>query len=153
MNRRVAVRAVVLHEGKLLCVQHKRRPGKPVSEKGSYWCLPGGGVDAGEPLLPALKREMVEELGVEPTIGNLLYIQQFVDGDIEHMDLFFHVTNAEDYLHVDLSKTTHGAIEIDAVSFIDPAADYVLPRFLATEPLAEHIATNQSVKVFNNISL
>jgi 8-oxo-dGTP pyrophosphatase MutT (NUDIX family) len=135
-----------------LCVRLKKYADKPIGAGGDYWCLPGGGVDVGEPLLPALEREMVEELGIKPVIGNLLYVQQFVYGDTEQMEFFFHVTNAEDYLNIDLAKTTHGAIEIAAVDFINPAKDYTLPTFLATEPLVEHAAQASAPKFFDNLS-
>ena len=152
MNRRVAVRGIILLGNKLLCVTLKKHASKPLNGKDNYWCTPGGGVDVGEPLIPALEREIVEELGIQPVVGNLLYMQQFVYGDIEQLEFFFHITNAEDYLQVDLSKTSHGHIEIDQVDFIDPAASYVLPEFLRSEPVAEHAASASAPKFFNNIS-
>lgn len=150
MNRRVAVRGIILHDNKLLCVTLKKYAGKPINGTDNYWCTPGGGVDVGEALIPALEREMVEELGIQPVIGNLLYVQQFVYGDTEQLEFFFHITNAQDYLQIDLSQTTHGHIEIDRVEFIDPASSPVLPVFLRSEPLVEH-AGGSAPKFFNNI--
>ena len=149
MNRRVAVRGIVLHDGKLLCVQLKEAAG----DANAWWCLPGGGVDVGEPLLLALERELIEELGVKPDIGSLLYSQQFIHDDIEHMEFFFHILNAQDYLNVDTSQTTHGAAELAAVEFIDPTQHNVLPKFLRTEPLVEHATSGAAAKFFDNISL
>jgi 8-oxo-dGTP diphosphatase len=146
MNRRISVRAIVLHEGKMLCVRLKADPNDPM--KGTYWCTPGGGLDDGEALLDGLHREMLEETGIAPKVGELLYIQQFDYGDREYLEFFFHVTNGQDYLQIDLGKTSHGDIEIDEVAFIDPATSYVLPEFLTAEPVAEHAATSKGPKIF-----
>jgi len=55
---RVRVSALLRwRERVLLCRQEK--PGK------EYWLLPGGGVDAGESLIDALRRELREELGID----------------------------------------------------------------------------------------
>ena len=62
----------------------------------------------------------VEELGAEPKIGRLLYVQQFAleDDDQDILEFFFHIENPEDYQNVDLGKTTHGEKEIAAVDFV-----------------------------------
>lgn len=68
-----------------------------------------------------------------------MYVQQFAleNEGTEFLEFFFHVTNGEDYLNIDLSKTTHGEQEIAEIGFVDPRQSQVLPTFLATEPLAE----------------
>lgn len=139
MIRRVTVRGIVLHEGKLLCV--KLKPYKDhLKRDNSYWCLPGGGLDEGEALIPGVEREIVEETGIKPVVGNLLYVQQFTHGDKDYLEFFFHITNSEDYLSIDLSKSTHGLEEIEEIGFVDSTASHILPEFLATEPL-EKVAT------------
>jgi ADP-ribose pyrophosphatase YjhB (NUDIX family) len=56
MMRRVTVRGIVLHEGKLLCVRLK--PYKDhLKQDNSYWCLPGGGLNEGEALIAGVERE------------------------------------------------------------------------------------------------
>lgn len=146
MTRRVTVRGIVLHEGKLLCVRLK--PYKDhLKRDNSYWCLPGGGLDEGEALIAGVEREMLEETGIKPAVGNLLYVQQFTHGDKDYLEFFFHITNGEDYLHIDLSNTTHGMEEIEEIGFIDPATMHVLPEFLKTEPLSEHAASKGAAKI------
>ena len=142
-KRRVTVRAIVLHQGKLLCVRQKHYDGNIITEA-DVWCLPGGGLELDETITDGVRREMVEETGVEPVLGNLLYVQQFKYDGIESLEFFFEAINAKDYLEVDLSKTTHGEIEIAEVAFVDPKTTKILPEFLMTEDLPAAAASGQT---------
>lgn len=147
MKRRVAVRGIIVVDEKLLCFKLRSKHGDDVTK---YWCVPGGGVDVGEPLLEALDREMIEETGIKPKIGNLLFVQQFFDEQIEHkeqMEFFFHIINGNDYLNIDLDKTSHGLSEIAEYAFIDPTQNFVLPKFLTTESLQD--LDKQTTKFFS----
>ncbi len=150
-HRRVAVRGIVLQDGKLLGVRLKNYKDRATDDGQNYWCTPGGGVDIGEPLIPALERELIEETGIKPIVGDLIYIQQFQHEDWEHLEFFFHITNSDDYRHINLEATTHGAIEIAEIGFIDPTVNTVLPVFLTREDLVTD-ATNGTTKVFNNFA-
>lgn len=143
--RRVSVRGIALHEGKLLCV--KLRPYNDMAASGGdWWCLPGGTVDAGEALEASLEREMYEETAITPKMGKLLYVHQFMFKDKEQLEFFFHIVNPIDYLDVDLSKTSHGAEEIEKIAFVDPKTTIILPKFLSREPLEDQISIGQSTK-------
>lgn len=127
MIRKVKVRGVIVREGKLFCVKHILRSGQIAK----HWSTPGGGLDIGEPLITGLIREMVEETGVKPVIGNLLIIQQFIDDvDREQLVLFFNITNSQDYLDIKLTDTSHGVAEIHEFGFVDPATTHILPKIL-----------------------
>lgn len=134
MTRQISVRGIVLHEGKLLCVRLKAYKNHLIRDN-SYWCLPGGGLDEGEALVDGIKREMLEETGITAEVGNLLYVQQFMHDGKEYLEFFFHITNSQDYLATDLSKSSHGEVEIEEIAFIIPSAEHVLPEFLKTENL------------------
>jgi 8-oxo-dGTP pyrophosphatase MutT (NUDIX family) len=61
---------VILHEDKLLVVKH--------SPEDTFVALPGGHLEWSEDIKECLKREMIEELGVAPEIGRLLYINNLL---------------------------------------------------------------------------
>lgn len=58
MEPRIRVSAILRWRGRILLCRH---------EKGGkeYWLLPGGGVNSGESLVDALRRELEEECGLE----------------------------------------------------------------------------------------
>ena len=126
----IRVRAIICHEDKLLLVKHKDHNGWPYDT----WVLPGGKVDEGEFITDAIKREMIEETGIEPEVGRLLYVHQFArNKKADGPEFFFEVLNGYDYINVDLSKTTHGKLEIAEIGFHDPSTIAgVLPEFLAS---------------------
>lgn len=155
MERRINVRGVIADEnGHVFAVKHRDRD---TGGESDYWAIPGGGLDIGEALDDGLAREFEEELGIKATIGRLLFIQQFIfthrnGNQSEKMELFFHVTNAEDFKYgVDLSASTHGH-ELARVDFIDPASSDLLPDFLQTVDIRNFIDTNQPVLFVNNLN-
>jgi ADP-ribose pyrophosphatase YjhB (NUDIX family) len=61
MQPRIRVSALLRWQDQILLCRHEK-PGR------EYWLLPGGGVDAGESLVDALQRELLEEIGLEDEI-------------------------------------------------------------------------------------
>jgi len=149
-TRRVATRAIIFKDGKLLCQQ--LTPGADGKAR-TYWCTPGGGLDIGESLEAGLHREMIEETGIAPKIGRLLFVQQFSeDGKKEQLEFFFLVENPKDYEIIDLASTTHGELEIEKIEFIDPKTENVLPEFLQKIDIQRYIDTVQPVLVYTEMS-
>ena len=71
---RIRVAAIVVEDGNILLVRH-------LKDGRTYWMLPGGGVDYGETLAGALKRELREELRVDLHVGNLLLSNDSIPPD------------------------------------------------------------------------
>jgi 8-oxo-dGTP diphosphatase len=55
---RIRVSALLEWRDRILLCRHEK-PGK------EYWLLPGGGVNSGESLVDALRRELAEEVGID----------------------------------------------------------------------------------------
>lgn len=137
MQRRIAVRAVIVNDkGQMFAVRQRKHDG---GEK-DFWCTIGGGVDMLETLQDAIVRECIEESGVTPIVGPLLYVQQFSDAHTDHLEFFFRVENWKDFTAVDLSKTTHGMAEIVECGFIDVQQLKTLPTFLQEVDLSKNAA-------------
>lgn len=81
---RVRVAGILVENGKLLLVAHKKN-------ENVYWLLPGGGVDFGESLTEALKREFLEELNIHIEVGELLLISEtiFPSGERQILNICF----------------------------------------------------------------
>lgn len=138
-NRRVNLRGIIYRDGKLFCQKLINSHSIHTNE---FWCTPGGGIDFGESLHEGLTREMIEETGVKPEIGNLLFIQQFMDGEREQLEFFFHIKNVDDYTTLDLTSTSHGMVEVAECGFVDPTTANILPEFLTKIDIDEAIANS-----------
>ncbi|MDD3035498.1 MAG: NUDIX domain-containing protein [Candidatus Saccharimonadaceae bacterium] len=141
-NRRINVRGIIFKDGKLFC--QKLKPDLRGVER-DFWCTPGGGLDENEPLEQGLTREIVEETGIIPHIGRLLFIQQFYDGRVENIEFFFHIENASDFEKIDLNKTSHGTLEIKECKFVDPKTADILPKFLKVIDIESYIEYTRPV--------
>ena len=101
-NKKIVVRCrgVIVHDNKLLVVRH--------APDGEYFALPGGHLEWGESVLDCMKREIMEELGIEPKIGRLLYSNNFINaGFTQSIEFFFEITNSADYLDIDGFDGSH----------------------------------------------
>ena len=82
---RLAVRAVILHENRLLLVN--AYPG----DQSDLWCAPGGGVERGASLPDNLMREVHEETGLLVAVEAPCLVNEFHDprGSFHQVEVFF----------------------------------------------------------------
>lgn len=73
------------------------------------------------------------------------------DGEKEQLELFFLITNAEDYEVIDLAATSHGEIEVSQYGFIDPHKEYILPEVLRDMDFESLIAAPAPVVISNEL--
>lgn len=120
-NILIHVRGVIMHDSKLFVIKHRGD---------DFMALPGGHLEYREDVIACLKREFVEELGVMPEIGRLLYISTFVEDkkSKQHVEFFFEVKNGKDYLNIDGLERTH-AHELVEMLWVSPDSDIkILPK-------------------------
>lgn len=146
-QRRVTVRGIIFKDGKLFAQKLKDGDGES-----NYWCIPGGGLDPHESLHDGLVRELIEETGIAPKVGKLLYVQQYATSEKEFLEFFFHIKNPEDYHTIDLAATTHGLIEVARCEFITPTEHNILPEFLQAIDIAQTIARDTPVLISDRLS-
>ena len=130
MNKEIIVRCrgVILHEDMLLVVKH--------SIQSDYYPLPGGHLEWGEKVQDCFRREVKEELGIEPEVGRLLYVNnltnQYNEGK-QSIEFFFEVINSADYLDISKLKGTH-SYELAEICWIGKNdSRIILPKQLQTD--------------------
>lgn len=93
---RLAVRAVILHQDRLLLVN-----AWPADTDSDLWCAPGGGVEKGHSLPENLAREVMEECGLTIQVGAPCLINEFhnpADG-FHQVEVFFRCSFAGQLSH------------------------------------------------------
>ena len=75
---------------RLLMVRHRG-----VGLTDTFWSPPGGGMQFGETAPDALVREFAEETGLAIGVGELLFVNEFLQPPLHALELFFavHVTD------------------------------------------------------------
>ena len=116
---RVGVAAVVLRDNQVLLVQRGREPGK------GSWGLPGGMLELGETLAEGVRREVMEECGVEIEVGPLVAVFEPIQRD-EDGRLRFHYV-VVDYLARYVSGEPRAGDDADDARWVDLDALEQLP--------------------------
>lgn len=83
---RVRVFGLCRHDDRLLLVRHRA-----LLHDGSFWEMPGGGVEFGESLAEAVAREFLEETGLVVRVGKLLFISELMRPPLHAVELYFEV--------------------------------------------------------------
>jgi 8-oxo-dGTP diphosphatase len=83
---RIRVCGLCFDEERLLLVNHR------MNEVSSFWAPPGGGVEFGETLDSALKREFREETGLEIDVQRFSFGCEYIRTPLHAIELFYEVT-------------------------------------------------------------
>jgi ADP-ribose pyrophosphatase len=136
---RVAVGALVVHQGRVLLVKR----GKPPSQ--GLWAIPGGSVRLGESLQEAAEREIHEETGIRIRAGAPIFTFDMVKKD-PGGTVRFH------YVIVDLSAdyvsgTPHPGDDAAEAAWVSPEALPTLEMAPVTRRFLEaHLSAKGSPK-------
>ena len=87
---RIAVRAILLHDNRLLLVNAWQG-------RDNLFCAPGGGVEPHSSLPDNLAREVFEECGLKVDVGAVCLVNEFHDPDraFHQIEIFFRCTLVE----------------------------------------------------------
>lgn len=83
---RVRACGVLIENDQILMVKHVG-----LGSKGYLWIPPGGGVENGSSIEDTIKKEFVEETGLEVTIETFLFVNEFIDKSLHAIEFFYKV--------------------------------------------------------------
>lgn len=84
---RVRACGICIQDNKLLLVRH----GKTIGND-AFWGPPGGGQHYGETIQECLKRELLEETGLEVRVERFLFVNEFLQPPLHATEFFFEVS-------------------------------------------------------------
>jgi len=133
---RIRVGGIIVRKGKVLLVEHTK-------ENVSYFLTPGGGVDFCEDAKTALKREFMEELSIEITPKDIVFVSESISPDSSRhiMNIIFLCTYKSGKIKLGTDKRLSGyryfAIdELDSVTvFPDALKKSIKDIMLSVSPV------------------
>lgn len=108
--KRDTARALIVHDGKILLIE-RFRPGM------HYFSAPGGGVEPGETLIQAVKREVYEETSLHVDVEREVYVWH--QGPHEHHFFICTYKGGEPKLHSASEEASNGPDNIHSPRWVD----------------------------------
>lgn len=83
---RIRVCGLCIENEEVLLVNHHS-----LNKKGNFWSPPGGGMDFGESAEENLKREFLEETGLNVEVEKFLFVHEYLSPPLHAIELIFKV--------------------------------------------------------------
>lgn len=83
---RVRINALIYKNESLLLIKHRN-----IGPQNELWIPPGGGLEFGESIEDALKREVLEETGLSVKTYDYQFIYEFINPPLHAVEIFFRV--------------------------------------------------------------
>lgn len=135
---RNSVKAVIRSDDALLLIRKK-------DAAGEYFIFPGGGQDKYEDMKATLRRECLEEIGVEVVIEDILLIREYIgknhefapaDSDIHQIELYFSCRLEKNAVPKNGSNIDDGQLNVEWVPLSQLGTVRIYPQALRKEFLA-----------------
>lgn len=110
---RLSAKAIVIREERLLVIRNR-------DAVGDWYVLPGGGQHAGETIAAAVRRECVEEIAADVTVGRLRFVREYIgqnhefaetDANVHQVELMFECLLKSEPRHGDAPDSLQTGIE------------------------------------------
>ena len=90
-GNRVRLRAcgIYIEGDKILLVNHSL-----YGSGSQFWSPPGGGVEFGESVIDAIKREFLEETGLLAEVDKMCFVNEFIKPPLHAVEMFFKINSA-----------------------------------------------------------
>ena len=139
---RIRVSGALVRNGQLLLIEHTKN-----SE--IYYLLPGGGAEDFEDLKTSLKREFLEELGMNVCVGEVLQLAQNVspDGSRNIFHVIFSVSS------LDNPELSELGGRVTGFRWIDLDSQDSFQSFVFYPPVLEHLLELLNDSSYNGVEL
>jgi 8-oxo-dGTP diphosphatase len=132
---RLRVSGILVRDNEILLVSHKS-----IGKTDTLWAPPGGGMHFGEPVEECLKREFLEETNLEVKVGPLLFVNEYLEGPLHAIELFFEISDYSGEL-----KIGHDPEMSPAAQIIQNVRFVSFEEIKRSDPLSFH-------SIFQNIN-
>lgn len=92
---RIRVCGLCIENEKVLLVNHHS-----LNEKGDFWAPPGGGMEFGQSAEENLKREFLEEAGLNIEVEKFLFVHEYLSPPLHAIELIFKVKRIDGTLKI-----------------------------------------------------